>query len=274
MCQCMMAQDAVYQTFKDRWVINTFSVETLPKNKLDVRIAHRFGDMGGDTGGWPTFYGLETATDVAIGIEYGAMDNLTLGFNRSKGAGLLKQLLNTFVKYKVVAQADGGPQFSIAAVGMASISSAQKSTVPSSINYFSTFSHRMVYHGSLLVGRKFSDKFSLQLSGGITHRNVVPNGEENNAGHVGLATRIQVTRTLGIIADVTAPFVKDLSDARTSHQMPIGLGFEFDTGGHVFQLNLTNATGLMPTDYIPYTFSNWGDGQFRLGFTISRMFNL
>jgi hypothetical protein len=49
---------------------------------------------------------------------------------------------------------------------------------------------------------------------------------------------------------------------------------EWDTGGHVFQLNFTNATGIFETDYIPYTISNWGDGEFRMGFTISRWFNL
>ncbi|MFQ5446191.1 MAG: DUF5777 family beta-barrel protein [Saprospiraceae bacterium] len=39
-------------------------------------------------------------------------------------------------------------------------------------------------------------------------------------------------------------------------------------------MNFTNATGIIPTDYIPYTRSNWLDGQFRIGFTISRIFNL
>ena len=54
----------------------------------------------------------------------------------------------------------------------------------------------------------------------------------------------------------------------------IGIGFEFETSGHVFQVNLTNATALMETDFIPYTTSDWGEGEFRLGFTISRWFNL
>ena len=61
----LTAQEAVYETFKDRWVINSPSVETLPKRKLDVRIAHRFGDLAGDAGGWQTFYGLENAADVS-----------------------------------------------------------------------------------------------------------------------------------------------------------------------------------------------------------------
>ena len=270
----LIAQQNVFQTFKDRWVINSPSVETLPKSKLDVRIAHRFGDMGGKVGGWPTFYGLETASDVSIGAEYGVMDHLTLGFNRAKGSGQLRQLLNFSAKYIFFNQSSEGKPVSLGMFGMASLSTAQKSKDPSSLTYFGTFSHRMVYHAVVIAARKFSDKFSLQVSSGITHRNVVPTGEENNIFHVGLATRVQVSKTLGIIGDFALPFISKVDGNDAEHFAPIGIGFEFDTGGHIFQLNLTNATGLMPTDYIPYTFSNWVDGQFRIGFTISRMFNL
>ena len=58
------AQNFVYETFKDRRVINNHSVETLPARKLDIRIGHRFGNFLGETGGWPTFYGLENSTDI------------------------------------------------------------------------------------------------------------------------------------------------------------------------------------------------------------------
>ena len=68
------------------------------------------------------------------------------------------------------------------------------------------------------------------------------------------------------------------SELRTTQEgfyNPIGVGFEWETGGgHVFQINFTNATGIMETDYLPYTQSNWGDGEYRLGFTISRGFKL
>lgn len=268
--QSLFAQDPVYQTFRDRWVINSHSVETLAKRKLDVRIAHRFGDFAGNAGGWITFYGLENAADVSIGAEYGVTDQLTVGLARSKGAGDLKQLVSGSAKYRIAQQRTEGTPVTLAVVGMSSVSTMDESDNPSSINYFDVFSHRMVHHVSLLGARKFSDGFSLQLGAGLTHRNVVPANGQNNIVHVGLASRIQVTKALGIIADLTVPFIDEPSERFA----PFGIGFEFDTGGHVFQLNLTNAKGIMPTDYIPYTFSNWEDGEWRLGFTISRMFNL
>lgn len=274
----VVAQTPVYQTFKDRWVINTPSVETLPKRKLDFRVAHRFGDIAGKSGGWTTFYGFENAADVSFAFEYGLNNRLTIGFGRSKGAGQLGQLLTGSLKYSILQQQTEGTPLSLAVVGFETISASKKSSDPSSLNYFEKFSHRVVYHAALLAAKKFGNHLSVQLSGGYTHRNVVPAGEANGIVHAGLATRIQVTKALGIIGDFTLPLNGHQSPFESggnrSYYPPLGIGFEFETGGHVFQVNFTNSKGIMPTDYIPYTVSNWLDGQYRFGFTISRIFNL
>ena len=280
----LRAQDFVYQTFKDTRAVNVHSVETLPKGRLDVRISHRFGDIAGDNGGWPTFFGLEQAADVAIGADYGFTDRLMLGLYRTKGAGVtsdgyagLSQLINTIGKFRLARQReDGIIPFSATLMGLASMSTAQKLEGPGAeglVASFPKFMHRFAFHGQLILARKFGDGFSLQIMPGFTHRNLVPFQDENDIFTVGAATRIQITRTFGIVADAVFPF----SGGRTTdngYYPAIGIGLEMETGGHVFQVNFTNATGLMETDFIPYTTSNWGDGEFRLGFTISRWFNL
>jgi len=83
--------EPVYQTFKDTRVINAHSVETLKAGMLDFRIGHRFGDIAGAGGGWQTFWGLEEASDVLIGFEYGLSDKFMIGINRSKGSGKVNQ---------------------------------------------------------------------------------------------------------------------------------------------------------------------------------------
>lgn len=274
------AQDVVTQTFKDSRLVNIQSVETLSKRRLDVRIGHRFGDLLGDNGGWSTFYGLEQAADVMIGAEYGATDKLTLGFFRTKGAGTLpdgqaglRQVLNGTVKYALVRQGEGSP-VSLTFWGVAAASTAERiPDNPDIIRNFSTFAHRMAYHGQLMIASRLSDRIALQLTPGYTHRNVVPFEDENGLFSLGVGTRLQISRVFGVIADVTLPF----SDYRTTENgfyPALGLGLEIDSGGHLFQLNFTNATGIMETDFIPYTTSNWLDGEFRFGFTISRLFNL
>ena len=275
-------RERVYRTFKDSRVVNVHSVETLPKGKLDVRISHRFGNMFGDNGGWATFYGLEVAEDVAIGAEYGFSDNLSFGVYRAKGAGStpggqasLRQLLNGVLKIRLMHQETGGGHpIGLAAVGTTSLSTSQQIEGNDNlIRSFPKFAHRMAFNGSLVIARKFGDAFSFQVIPGVTHRNLVPFEGENTLFSLGAAARLQVSRVMAIVGDVTYPFSNTITTAN-GYALPVGVGLEWDTGGHVFQLNFTNATGLFETDYIPYTTTQWGEGEFRMGFTISRWFNL
>ena len=279
---CLNAQrERVSRGFKDTRAVNVHSVETLPAGKLDVRIGHRFGDLLGDDGGWPTFYGLENAEDVAIGAEYGFTDRLTAGLYRAKGGGAtpsgqtgLRRNLNGVLKIRALHQEEQGNPISLALVGNATFSTEQQIEGNDNlIQSFPEFSHRFAFNGSVVVARKFGEKLSLQVVPGVTHRNLVPFAGENTLFSLGGAARYQFSRVLAVIADATVPFSSALT-ADNGYQWPLGLGFEWDTGGHVFQLNFTNATGIFETDYIPYTSDNWLDGEFRIGFTISRWFNL
>jgi hypothetical protein len=84
---------------------------------------------------------------------------------------------------------------------------------------------------------------------------------------------MKFSRAYAFIIDGNFP-ISNLRTSENKYYPAIGLGLEIDTGGgHVFQINVTNATGMAETDYIPYTQSNWSQGEFRLGFTISRIFN-
>lgn len=266
--------DIVYRTFKDSRVISVHSAETLPARKMDFRVSHRFGDLAGSNGGWETFYGLENATDILIGFDYGATDRLTIGISRSKGAGPIRRLVNGFIKYKLIGQGiEGGSPITFTLLGGASMSTAKRIDDPELLSSFPKTAHRLVYNVQGLIARRFSERFSMQISPGYIHRNYVPQNDENGLFSLGVAARLQITKVFGLIADTTIPF----SSLRTTDQgyyLPLGFGLEVDTGGHVFQINLTNTTGLEAADYIPNTRSNWADGQFRLGFTISRLFNL
>jgi len=265
----------VYQTFKDTRVINAHSTETLKAGILDFRIGHRFGDFAGEGGGWETFFGLENASDVMIGFEYGITDNFMIGLNRAKGSGPLKQNVNGIAKIRFAEQdVDNTIPFSLAVLGLASASTMPRSRTEGVINFFEKTEHRISYHAELIMSRKFSNYFSLQLSGAWTYRNIVPSSDKNDLVSIGLASRIQLTKSIGIVLDGRLVF-SDIRTTDTGYYAPLGIGLEWETGGgHVFQMNFTNATGMVQTDYIPYTTSNWLDGEYRLGFTIARQFRI
>ena len=269
------AQEVVYQTFKDTRIVNTHTVETLQAGKMDFRVAHRFGDIAGASGGWKTLYGLESAADVSIGFEYGLTDDWMVGINRAKGAGLLRQNVNTFTKFRLMKQEDGGNKpFSITVLGAGTISTQEKSESPGSLSFFAKGAHRLSYHLQVLFAKKFSPYFSLQAGGAWTYRNIVPFNDVNDLVSLSLSSRINFTKALGVVVDVNLP-ISELRTRENDYYPILGLGLEWDTGGgHVFLINLTNAEGLNETDYLPYTRKSWLDGEFRLGFTIARLFTL
>ena len=268
----LFSQELATPIFKDTRIINAASVETLPGKKIDIRIGHRFGDLVGDAGGWPTFYGLESARDVLIGLDVGLSPKFMVGVNRTKGNGPLKQLINTSLKYKLITQKENSTPISLSAYSIVSISTMQSSTNPDAINFFEAFAHRMVYTAQLIAAKKFSNGFSLQIAPTYTHRNIVEFDDTNGIISLGMASRIQLTKVFGIIIDATYPF-SDFRSSENGFYPSLGVGLEIDTGGHRFQINFTNSKAMSENDYIPYTTSNWGDSQFRLGFTISRLFN-
>jgi len=159
-------------------------------------------------------------------------------------------------------------------LGLTSISTMQRSNTEGVLNFFEKFEHRMSYHAEALLARKFSNYFSLQLSGAWTYRNIVPSGDQNDLVSIGLASRIQITKALGLIFDGRYVF-SDIRTADNGYYPPLGFGIEWETGGgHVFQINFTNSAGIEQTDYIPYTQSDILDGGVRIGFTISRQFRV
>jgi len=264
----------VHQTFKDTRVINTHSVETLKSRHLDFRVGHRFGDAAGAGGGWPSFYGLENATDVSFGFDYGLSDNFMIGIARHKGAGPLKSNVNMLFKYRLMRQAKGGKPVSIAFSGLTSYSTMQKSDFAFDINFFEKSAHRISYNLQMLVASKLSTRIAMQAGVGFTYRNIVQPGDFNDLPSVSFVFKYQFSKSFGVIFDSNFP-ISEFHNSENQRYPAIGVGFEWETGGgHVFQINLTNATGLAETDYLPYTTTNWADGEYRLGFTISRQFKL
>lgn len=61
---------------------------------------------------------------------------------------------------------------------------------------------------------------------------------------------------------------------KTDQQNPLSVGFDFETGGHVFQLHFSNTNGLNERAFIKETNDNWGKGEIHFGFNLSRVFTV
>ena len=89
---------------------------------------------------------------------------------------------------------------------------------------------------------------------------------------LGFSGRAKISKRNAIVFEYSLPIIRGIKNA--VYYPNLHIGFEFETGGHVFHINLTNSRGLLDQDFLPYNTANWAQGAFRLGFTISRMFQL
>lgn len=270
-------KDFVRYTFKTTRVINAHSTETVAKHALDFRVAHRFGNLA-DWNAGHSFFGLTSATDILIAFEYGLTDKWQLGIGRTQGAGPVRELYNLNMKYKIYEQTKNNKHpLSITLYGNACLSSMASSNDSTSVSNIQKFAHRSSYLVQGIIARKFSESFSLEILPTYIHRNLVDYYDENELFAVGIAGRIKFSKRVGMVFDCFLPistwrYQRNINFA--NYYLPIGIGVEWETGGHVFHINLSNSAGLLENDFIPYSSNDWLKGQFRLGFTISRVFQL
>lgn len=261
------------KVFYSQKVINTKSVEVLRKGVLEFNVAHNFGDIGGDNGGIRRFFGLDNSTDVRIGFQLGLSDKFNLVAARTKGLFVTQQW-ELGVKWQLLQQIESDPQHPISlTVYVNDVVSTQKGTTNPETS-FEDFGDRHSQIIQLLLARKFG-KVSLQLNPLYLHTNHVIPYDNKNIFALGGAVRIPLSKKIVILADYFHPFRSQRTlDSLGKFYDPLGIGFEIVTEGHVFHLNFTNAVEILENRFIRKTVTNWGDGEFRWAFTISRNFML
>ena len=249
-------------TFKTTRLINGHSVETLGKGVMDVKISHRFGKVNG--GGYELF-GLDNAT-MRFGFDYGLTNDLMIGIGRST----FEKTYDAFLKVKILKQSTGKINMPVTmdyiptiAITTLRTQNPTKSTKGSS---------RISYTHQLIIGRKFSEKTSLQLMPGFVHQNLVTLASDpNNLYAIGIGGRRKISKRTSFNME----YYYQLPGAKlagTSNSL--SAGFDIETGGHVFQLHLTNSQGMTERSFISNTTGKWHKGDIFFGFNIARVFNV
>ncbi|HTI58391.1 DUF5777 family beta-barrel protein [Mucilaginibacter sp.] len=253
----------ILSAFKATRLIFSPTTEMVRKKNLNFLVIHRFGDIATGPGGARTLFGLDAVNDVYIGFEYGVSDNFNINFGRST----IGQLVELQLKYALLHQTnDDSSPLGIALMG---------GTGVRPYGNFGSFGDRLSYIAQAVFSRKFTQAFSLEVSPVFVSDNQpIPNepGNENSFFSLTAAGRLKVTKHMSILVDWEHPF----SNYRTSangFQDPLGFGAEFETGGHVFTLNFTNARAISQINSLSNSQASWGRGEYRFGFTISRMFD-
>jgi len=254
--------DYATATFKTTRIINGHSVENVAAGVLDFRISHRFGNVNG---GAYELWGLDEAS-MRLGLDYGLTKRWMIGIGRST----YQKQFDGLTKFKVLRQSTGTRRMPVTLSAMGSIMyKSIKFEDPTRENYYTS---NFYYCGQLLIGRKFSEGISLQISPTYIHYNLVQElNDPNDLFSIGFGGRFKVSKRVSINGE----YYYQLPNYKlTGTQNSLALGVDIETGGHVFQINVTNSTGMTERSFITDTTGDFFHGDIRIGFTISRVFTL
>jgi Membrane bound beta barrel domain (DUF5777) len=248
-------------SFKTNRIINLHSLENTAAGVLDVKISHRFGTV--DEGVYNLF-GLDVATQ-RIGVDLGLTDNLQIGVNRNS----VRKAYDAYGKYRILRQSTGKRNMPITLSILSSIAiETQKPTDLTRENYFSS---KLFYCNQILIGRKFNDIFTLQITPTHIHRNLVAlKTDPNDVYALGVGGRIRLSRRMTFNFEYI-PVITAMSPVPANS---LSVGLDVETGGHVFQFHFTNSDSMSEYKYIAGTEKNWGANAIRFGFNVSRVFTI
>jgi len=251
-------------TFKSTRVMNGHSIERMAPGQLDVRISHRFGLLNS---GAYEFFGLDQS-NIHLSLEYGITKWLMVGIGR----GSYEKTFDGFAKFSILRQSSGAKMMPVSLSAMTSVAATSlKWADPSRQNYFSS---RLSYVGQVLVARKISQSFSLQLAPTFVHRNLVATEfDPNDLYAMGAGGRMKLTKRISINAEYYYMFNPKSYMSQQVYN-PLTIGFDIETGGHVFQLLFTNSLAMTEKGFIGETTGSWLKGGIHFGFNISRVFTL
>ena len=246
-------------TFKGTRLINGHSIETRNKGVLDFIISHRFGTLDG---GSYELFGLDNAT-IRLGLEYAVSDRIYVGLGRSS----FEKTYDGFIKYRLLRQSRGAVNMPISATFFSSLSI--KTVRNPEIN--PSFQEKLASTNQLLIASKITPSISLQVMPTWVHQNLILEEDQYNDSYaLGFGGRVKLSQRVALVIE----YYYQLQKVNEQVLNPIAIGFDIETGGHVFQLQLTNATSMVPKGFISETRNDFFDGGIHFGFNISRTFQL
>jgi opacity protein-like surface antigen len=244
--------------FKGTKVVNGQSVELPAKGVLQFNIQHRFGTLNS---GLYNLYGLDFS-QVRLSFDYGIKDWLAVGIGRSSSL----KTIDVNSKIRIKRQVKNGFLFTI--VANSAIYLKQWQYAEAQKEGF-LLANQISYANQILFARKISRDLTLQLSPTMVHYNLVEIQDESNDKYaIGFGGKQKLTKRIS----VNAEYFYQLNDKRNNNVL--SLGFDIQTGGHVFQLHLSNSPAMIDPEFITQTTGEWLQGDIYFGFNISRVFTL
>jgi len=249
----------VTNTFGGGYLIENPTIEGPDKGGIQFIINHRFGSV---INSWSDLFGIYAPSNIYMGLNYGITDNLSVGFATEKN----NKMQEFHLKWNILNQhrANGSP-IAITYYGNFTIDARKDDFFGSDYK----FSNRMSYFNQIIIARKFSDRISFQIAPSYTHFNSVDTTMEHDAIGIAAGGRVKIWNDNSFIIDYSYPIpVKSFPDPDLEPKPNLGIGFEFTTGTHMFQVFATNFDQLVSQKNYLYNQKKFNKEGILLGFNI------
>lgn len=251
-------EDYKAAAFKGLKIVNFESTKMISKQELYFVVSHRFGSI--ETG-FKDFFGLDQAV-TRLNLIYGITDAINVGVSRSS----FRKIYESSFKVRLLREKKGEFPFTVVSSSNILINTSLDDAILPKLE----FKHRVGYTTQLLISKKFNKDFSLQVMPTFFHDNYVDINEQDNSQYViGFGGRHKLSKRWSVNFDYGA----HLNRADTSpFKNPLSIGFDLETGGHVFQLHFTNAQPMNTNSFLGQATGDWSKGDIFFGFNLSRVF--
>jgi len=229
------------------------------KNTLEVQMSHRFGVINGGSNDMAGFW---APSNIRIGLSYAVLERLTIGYGTTKFDRL--QDFNWKVALLRQTRSNTMP-ISVSYYGNLTVSALKKDN-------FNLKQDRFSYFNQLIIAKRFSPNVSFQLAPSVSHYNLVDKpAMKNDMVAIAFGGRIKISPQTAILFDYTQPVTQ--FDSAVQPKPGISIATEFSTSGHVFQIILTNYNGLVQQKNVMFNQNDFFNGDFMIGFNITRTYN-
>ena len=246
--------------FKGLQICNIQSTKLPATGEWYMFVSHRFGDL---TQGLNNFFGFDSA-DTKIGGIYGVTNWLSLGASRQT----YNKTYELTAKYKFANQIESGFPVTIVGYNTMDINSALKTAVYPKLK----FTDRLAFSSQLLISRKFSDSFSFEVAPIYVHKNLFYDSfEQKNQYFLGAGARYKLSKRLSVNLDYAARMIL-IEGFVSPYHNPVSVGLDIETGGHVFQLVVSNSQPMNDVAVFSNATGTWNGGSLYFGFNMYRVF--
>ncbi|MEN9685756.1 MAG: hypothetical protein RLZZ28_1542 [Bacteroidota bacterium] len=260
----------VKNTFEGNFLIDNQTVVVDQKGTFEFDINHRFATTDH---GFTDLFGLFGGANMRLGFDYVPIKNLQIGF----GASNYHMEVDGDLKYALLKQTKNNRMpVSVTYYGYAGMDTRKRNSALPIV----TTSDRFSFFNELIVARKFSEKLSLQGSINITHlnnvdgyydeKNQIQPRMKNDHLAFSLGGRYKISAKTAIIFNYNQPITEHPLD---NPHPNLSLGLDMRSSGHDFQIFAGNYGFTSPALNNMLNQNDYTQGQFVIGFNISRLWN-